>query len=46
VVLTPLLRTPIPHIDSGGEHLWGSRQNEDGGSGGATQLQLAVKYRF
>ncbi len=41
-----LLWSPIPRIDIGGEYLWGSRQNEDGESGDATQLQFAVKYRF
>jgi hypothetical protein len=43
---TNLLWSPIPRIDIGGEYLWGSRQNEDGESGDATQLQFAVKYRF
>jgi hypothetical protein len=30
----------------GGEFLWGKRENIDGSSGEATQLQLAAKYRF
>lgn len=41
-----LLWSPIPRIDIGGEYLWGRRQNEDGESGDATQLQFAIKYRF
>jgi hypothetical protein len=43
---TNLLWSPIPRIDIGGEYMWGRRQNEDGESGDATQLQFAVKYRF
>ncbi len=43
---TNLLWSPIPRIDIGGEYLWGRRQNDDGESGDATQLQFAVKYRF
>ena len=38
--------SPIPRIDLGGEYLWGRRENEDGDNGDATQLQVAVKYRF
>ena len=41
-----LIWSPIPRIDIGGEYLWGRRENENGDSGDATQLQLAVKYRF
>jgi DcaP outer membrane protein len=41
-----LIWSPIPRIDIGGEYLWGSRQNENGDTGDATQLQLAVRYRF
>ncbi len=43
---TNLLWSPIPRIDIGGEYLWGRRDNEDGESGDATQLQFGVKYRF
>jgi hypothetical protein len=43
---TNLIWSPIPRIDIGGEYLWGSRENEDGENGDATQLQFAVKYRF
>ncbi len=41
-----LIWSPIPRIDLGGEYLWGLRENEDGDNGDATQLQVAVKYRF
>lgn len=41
-----LIWSPIPRIDIGGEYLWGQRQNTDGESGEATQLQFAVRYRF
>jgi len=41
-----LIWSPISRIDIGGEYLWGSRENEDGESGDANQLQFAVKYRF
>ena len=41
-----LIWSPIPRIDLGGEYLWGRRENEDGDNGDATQLQVAVKYRF
>jgi len=41
-----LIWSPIPRIDIGGEFLWGERENEDGESGNASQLQMAVKYRF
>jgi hypothetical protein len=30
----------------GAEYLWGRRENVGGDSGDATQLQVAVKYRF
>jgi hypothetical protein len=41
-----LIWSPIPRIDIGGEYLWGQRENTDGESGEATQLQFAVRYRF
>ncbi|MEZ5504254.1 MAG: DcaP family trimeric outer membrane transporter [Halioglobus sp.] len=41
-----LIWSPIPRIDIGGEYLWGSRENKNGKTGDATQLQFAVKYRF
>lgn len=41
-----LIWSPISRIDIGGEYLWGSRENEDGESGDANQVQFAVKYRF
>jgi hypothetical protein len=41
-----LIWSPIPRIDLGAEYLWGRRENVDGDNGNATQLQVAVKYRF
>ena len=41
-----LIWSPIPRIDLGAEYLWGRRENIGGDSGDATQLQVAVKYRF
>jgi len=41
-----LIWSPIPRIDIGGEYLWGQRENINGDSGEATQLQFAVRYRF
>ena len=41
-----LIWSPIPKIDIGGEYLWGRRENQDGETGDATQLQFAVRYRF
>jgi len=41
-----LMWTPTPGIDMGGEFLWGERENVDGSSGTATQIQLAAKYQF
>lgn len=43
---TNLLWSPMPRLLLGGEFLWGSRENVDGSSGDASQLQLAAKYRF
>jgi len=45
-VSSNLIWSPISRIDIGGEYLWGSRENEDGESGDANQVQFAVKYRF
>lgn len=41
-----LLWSPMQRVQLGGEFLWGKRENRDGSSGEATQLQLAAKYRF
>lgn len=41
-----LFWSPTPRIDIGGEYLWGKRENENGNNADATQLQLAVRYRF
>jgi hypothetical protein len=41
-----LIWTPTPRIDVGTELLWGSRENEDGSDGEATQLQMSARYRF
>lgn len=41
-----LFWSPTPRIDVGGEYLWGERENENGKNADATQLQLAVRYRF
>ncbi len=41
-----LLWTPTPRVDLGAEYLWGNRKNEDGENADATQIQLAVRYRF
>jgi hypothetical protein len=38
--------SPIPRIDLGAEFLMGSRANQDGQKGKATQLQLSAKYRY
>ncbi len=41
-----LFWSPTPRIDIGGEYLWGERENENGSNADATQLQVAVRYRF
>jgi hypothetical protein len=41
-----LLWTPIPRVDLGAEYLWGNHRIEDCENGDATQIQLAVCYRF
>ena len=38
--------SPIPRIDIGGELIWGQRENKDGQSATALQIQLSTKYRF
>jgi archaellum component FlaC len=43
---TNLIWSPVPSIDLGGELLLGERQDKDGSSGNATQLQFAARYRF
>ncbi len=37
---------PTAHVATGIEYLWGSRENKDGESGDAQQLQLGVRYVF
>ncbi|MGI9326366.1 MAG: DcaP family trimeric outer membrane transporter [Pseudomonadales bacterium] len=41
-----LIWSPFERVDIGGELLWGRRKNEDGSSGDALQMQMAVKYLF
>ena len=41
-----LLWSPTPRIDLGAEYLIGRRENEDGETGDAMQLQVALRYRF
>jgi hypothetical protein len=41
-----LIWSPVARIDIGGELLWGEREDKDGASGTAGQLQLSAKYRF
>lgn len=41
-----LIWSPLPRVDVGAELLWGQRQNQEGPSGNATQLQLSMKYLF
>ena len=38
--------SPTPRIDSGGELLWGQREDKDGAKSDASQLQPSAKYRF
>ena len=40
------LWSPMHRVDLGAEFLWGERENEDGSSGTATQLQFVGKYYF
>ncbi len=41
-----LMWTPTPRIDMGWEFLWGERENIDGSSGTAKQIQVAAQYQF
>ncbi len=41
-----LLWSPVTRIDVGGELLWGRRENKDGTSATARQIQFGAKYRF
>ena len=41
-----LLWMPVTHVDVGGELLWGRRENKDGASGTARQIQIGAKYQF
>ena len=41
-----LLWSPVSRVDVGGELLWGRRENKDGISGTARQIQFGAKYRF
>jgi len=41
-----LLWSPVPRIDVGGELIWGRRENNDGNSGTARQIQFGAKYRY
>jgi hypothetical protein len=41
-----LLWSPVTRIDVGGELLWGRRENKDGASAIARQIQFGAKYRF
>jgi hypothetical protein len=41
-----LLWSPTPRVTLGGELLWGERENEDGESGDARQVQFSARYSF
>jgi hypothetical protein len=41
-----LLYFPTQNLRLGGELLWGLRENKDGSSGTATQIQLSARYNF
>ena len=41
-----LLYFPTQNLRLGGELLWGKRENKDGSSGDASQLQLSARYNF
>ena len=45
-IIGNVISSPIARIDLGGQLLYGSRTNEDGEKGTATQLQLSAKYRY
>ncbi len=41
-----LIWSPVLQVDVGGEILWGKRENKDGTSATARQVQFGAKYRF
>ena len=41
-----LLFSPVPRVDLGLELLWGQRENKDGETGKAKQIQFAWIYRY
>ena len=41
-----LMWSPVDRIDVGAEFLWGRRENKDGNSATARQIQVGAKYRF
>jgi len=41
-----LVFSPIARLDVGGEFVYGTRENKDGGRGRARQLQLRLRYLF
>jgi hypothetical protein len=41
-----LFWSPTKRIDLGGELLWGERENENGDSANASQVQVSLRYRF
>lgn len=43
---TNLFYFPTQNLRLGGEFLWGRRENKDGSSGSATQLQVSARYNF
>ena len=45
-VIINLLWSPVDPIDVGGELLWGRRENKDGASATARQIQFSARYRF
>ncbi|MCU0290420.1 MAG: porin [Thermoanaerobaculaceae bacterium] len=45
-VILNFLWSPIPSVDLGTEILWGRRENKDGSSGMARQLQLRMRFLF
>ncbi len=41
-----LVFSPIKRIDVGGEYIYGTRENKDGSSGSADQIQFVAIFRF
>ena len=41
-----LLWSPVPRIDLGTEYIWGQRENKDGATGEARQLQFRSRFKF